>query len=437
MSEYNEIPNASVTPLSFDSNILDLPLGETAPMAQYAHVLSKLRSKSREIRTPRDEIAFGREFATELAQLATHLGLPKNHFSVDISGQPLEVSERTGRHLISPTHFENGSYFSHPHADHQLRLPAIDIPKIKIGRYVRFGKGAGVNAGADVSIGDGAWLSPGSLLLRQDHDAYGRPSIGARTVGMTTLPAITLEQFAWIGRDAMVGWNSDYIGRCSVVATRAFVNTWVGDYSIVGDRGRILQYQPFKAHFLETFKPTLERLLEIGQWEEIDADWRGTFARESKILQRSDISVEIQDFLGGPLSFKHILVINPTHSEYVKIFSGSKLDVISDSRSIFPYLLQTAVDQHMNGLRVRSQNSTFKLPFVSGARAHYRRTLGYQLVIVDSFNAGQKIPEFSEIKRITKPDGYILIPLCLLPDAEQVVKEGKIGGKNYALIKKT
>lgn len=61
------------------------------------------------------------------------------------------------------------------------------MPSIKIGQYVRFGRNAAVNAGGDVEIGDGVWLSPGSQLLRQDHDPYGRLSIGSRTVAMTPI----------------------------------------------------------------------------------------------------------------------------------------------------------------------------------------------------------------------------------------------------------
>ncbi|MEV6029496.1 hypothetical protein [Streptomyces sp. NPDC052036] len=114
-----------------------------------------------------------------LGELAAELGLPEGHFSVDTSGDPLLVREGTGQHWILPTHFEGGAYFSAP-----------------------FGKGSGINAGGDITIGDGAWLSPGSPLLRQDHSAYGRPSIGARTVSMTHQPGIVLRDYAWMGHKA-------------------------------------------------------------------------------------------------------------------------------------------------------------------------------------------------------------------------------------------
>lgn len=171
-----------------------------SPVSDYTSVLKYLRKEVQKVTTQREEIEFAMLFKEKLAEFAVRYNLPEDHFSIDIGGAPFLVKEYGGEHLISTTHFENGAYFSHPHADHQMDLRAEQLPKIKIGQYVRFGRNASVNAGGDITIGIGVWLSPGSQLLRQNHDPYGRPSVGARTVAMTTLPAITLSDYAWVGR---------------------------------------------------------------------------------------------------------------------------------------------------------------------------------------------------------------------------------------------
>lgn len=426
----------SVTPLSIDAAILEKPLGENSPIARYAHTLGRLRSRSRDIQTPRDEILFARTFHDELKNLAAGLNLPPEHFQIDTSGDPLEVTEGRGRHLICPTHFENGAYFSHPHADHQLDYAPEELPKIQIGKYVRFGKGAGVNAGADVVIGDGAWLSPGSLLLRQDHDAYGRPSVGARTVAMSTLPPITLAEFAWVGRDAMVGWNCDYIGRCSIVATRAFTNTWIGDYSIAGDRGRILQYQPFKAHFMEEFNPSIETLLQIDAWDEIDANWRAAYAMMRDGLERKDLTDGITALAGEQAQRSNILVINASHSSYFDVFKDQTVDIISESRTLWAPFLQYTIDKRMTNIRLRSQPDLSSLPFPTGGNFHYRRAVGYHLVIVDPSTDPHHSPSVDELLRVVRPGGAVLVSADLLTGTHEISKTGRIGSQDFALVRK-
>jgi acetyltransferase-like isoleucine patch superfamily enzyme len=264
--------SVSVSPLELDSDIQALGALERAlssadvfqPVPRYVKTLRQLRKASQTISCHRDEIKFGVTFGERLKELGDDFGLSPQHFSVNTSGSPLLVKEQVGEHLISPTHFENGAYFSHPHADHQLEHSADELPSIKIGQYVRFGRNAAVNAGGDVEIGDGVWLSPGSQLLRQDHDPYGRLSIGSRTVAMTRLPPVKLCDYAWVGREAIVGWNADYLGKASIVGIRSFLNTWVGDYSIVGDQGKVLQYLPFKAHLMETYQPSIEQTLQVS-----------------------------------------------------------------------------------------------------------------------------------------------------------------------------
>lgn len=338
--------------LSQDSSITrferDLALEySSTPVAEYTRTLRILREEVKKVATPREEIAFGVRFRDALAELSARLQLSGEHFSIDTAGSPLLVKEGTGEHLISPTHFENGAYFSHPHADHQLDLPAERLPRIKIGRYVRFGKNAALNAGGDVTIGNGAWLSPGSQLLRQDHDAYGRPSVGARTVSMTKLPPIVLEDYAWVGREAMVGWNADYIGRCSIVATRAFLNTWVGDYCVTGDRGKILQYMPFKAYLIEHKNASFEDLLRITDWGGVNEEWLTHYRRDIEPQVLSADATRLEHLAGDAL-----IVAPRTPADLLGV-AGLKTDVIADDRTTSSSLLQWCIDNGKFDLRFR------------------------------------------------------------------------------------
>ncbi len=303
-------------------------VGTVRPIIHYVAVLKELRKKSQSIASFHDEISFTHWAKDKLNELGTRLGLPKHHFSIDTSGEPLLIKEHLGEHVISPTHFENGAYLSHPHPDHQLDREAKDIPQINIGRYVRFGRNASVNAGGNITIGDGAWLSPGSCLLRQDHDPYGRPSIAARTVAMTRQPPIRLAEFSWIGREAMVGWDADYIGKFSIVATRSFLNSWVGDYSITGSYGKIIQYMPYKAALIEALQPSLEDILKISNWEQVNHRWLIAYAAleaEQKGLL-SGVSDKLKELLALlPTKRSKVLDMHPENGELLSLAASKNI----------------------------------------------------------------------------------------------------------------
>ncbi|MCD6045536.1 MAG: hypothetical protein K0R48_699 [Gammaproteobacteria bacterium] len=298
------------------------------PIIHYVAVLKELRKKSQSIASFHDEISFAHWAKDKLSALGATLGLPAHHFSIDTRGAPLLIKEGRGEHVISPTHFENGAYLSHPHPDHQLERAVEDIPQIKIGRYVRFGRNASVNAGGNITIGDGVWLSPGSCLLRQDHNPYGRPSIAARTAAMTRQPPICLADFAWIGREAMVGWDADYIGKFSIVATRSFLNSWVGDYSITGSYGKIIQYMPYKAAIIEALQPSLEDLLQISDWEKINSHWLTMYAAielEHKRLP-SVISDKLKELLALlPSKKSKVLDMHPESGELLSLAASKNI----------------------------------------------------------------------------------------------------------------
>lgn len=381
---------------------LELEFSST-PIAEYAKTLRILRNEVKDVAAQGDEIAFGLRFRDALSELSERLQLPDDHFSVDTAGSPLLVKEGSGEHLISPTHFENGAYLSHPHADHQLDLPANQLPRIKIGRYVRFGRNAAVNAGGDVTIGNGAWLSPGSQLLRQDHDAYGRPSVGARTVAMTKLPPIVLEDYAWVGRETMVGWSADYIGRCSIVATRAFLNTWVGDYSVAGDRGKILQYMPFKAYLVEQKGASFEDLLRIVDWGGVNEEWIAHYRSEVEPQVRSAEISKLDDVDGDAL------VIAPRTPADLLSIAGLRTDVISDERLTCSSLLQWCIDNRKFDLRFRGDLRRNLLPFPTAGRFHYRRRSGYGTLLSFDRPSDQAPDLVREMLRVAREQAAIIV----------------------------
>lgn len=130
--------SVSDSPLELDSDIQDLGALERAlssadvfqPVPRYVKTLRQLRKASQTISCHRDEIKFGVTFGERLKELGDDFGLSPEHFSVNTSGSPLLVKEQVGEHLISPTYFENGAYFSHPHADRQLDHSAQELPSI-------------------------------------------------------------------------------------------------------------------------------------------------------------------------------------------------------------------------------------------------------------------------------------------------------------------
>ncbi|MFH8224844.1 acyltransferase [Streptomyces sp. NPDC018057] len=402
-------------------NLTSAPDPESCPIVRYAQVLKELRKQSSNIGNEYQQLEFGRLLKKSLDELAEELRLPEGHFSVDTSGDPLLVREGAGQHWILPTHFEGGAYFSAPHADHQYSLRPTQIPRINIGRYVRFGKGSGINAGGDITIGDGAWLSPGSLLLRQDHSAYGRPSIGARTVSMTHQPGIVLRDYAWVGRDAMVGWNSDYLGLGSVVGTRSFVNAWVGDYSIVGDHGRILQYQPFKAFLFGRYELTVEEMLRISDWGKVDQDWRCTYADESAALLNTDMDLselaELIAELTHPRS--RALLIRPSSLRLVPLLARSRLDIATHRADLTPYVLQWASDHNALRVRVRSDLTGPALPFETAGTFHYNKRVGYDLIVCEHAPGTPVVP-LAELERTLLRGGVLLADLRTLADAGDV-----------------
>jgi acetyltransferase-like isoleucine patch superfamily enzyme len=418
---------------------------DSHPIVRYAQTLKELRQQSAKIGNEQQQLAFGVTVRDALAKLGAELGLPEDHFSVDTSGDPLLVREGSGQHWILPTHFEGGAYFSAPHADHQFCLEAHQVPKIRIGRYARFGKGSGINAGGDITIGDGAWMSPGSLLLKQDHGAYGRPAVGARTVSMTSQPSIVLRDYAWVGRDALVGWNSDYIGLGGIVGTRSFINSWVGDYSIVGDHDRILQYLPYKAFLLGRYDLTVEEVIQISDWDRVNQDWRAVYAEDRARLLPQDRhreqdreAAEYLAALGG--RGHRVLLVRPRSLGLLPALAEARLDVATGSQALTPYLLQWADDQRSRRIRIRSDVDGAVLPFPSAGVFHYNKRVGYDLVVSEYDETAVAVP-LEELQRTLLPGGFVVVDRRNLSDAghpDNLVetRELSLGGALFTVFEK-
>ncbi len=368
----------------------DGDLGAIRPIIHYVAVLKELRKKSQSIASSHDEISFAHWAKDKLNDLGATLGLPAHHFSIDTSGEPLLIKEGLGEHVISPTHFENGAYLSHPHPDHQLDMAVQDIPQIKIGRYVRFGRNVSVNAGGNITIGDGVWLSPGSCLLRQDHDPYGRPSIASRTVAMTRQPPIRLADFSWIGREAMVGWDADYIGKFSIVATRSFLNSWVGDYSITGSYGKIIQYMPYKAAIMEALQPSLEDILQISDWEKINDHWLTVYAALE--LEQKGLPSVISDKLKALLALlpskkSKVLDMHPESGELLSLAASRNIlaDGVFVAGNAVATILQRVQNTGNYTVRLKTADPwgfNLKLPLTdSVTNVFTSRSSGYDLVV--------------------------------------------------------
>lgn len=396
----------NVTSVSkIDKEIGKYRANKTQPIIEFNSILINTRKKSQSSNSIYDEISTMQFFKKELKTLSQQYKLSSNHFQIDSDGDPLLIQNETGEHYISPTHFEKGAYFSSPHFDYELNFSSERIPKIHIGKFTRFGQGSAVNVGADVYIGDCVWLAPGSTLLRQEHNAYGQPSIGSRTMAMTTQPPIHIADYAWIGRDAIVGWGARYIGKCSIVGARSFINKWVGDYSIVGDHSKILGYLPYKAYFMEYYSPSLKDVLQISDWEKIFEEWKNYYNKNIKTFK--NIFPSLTSFVQEKLSIKsRVLIINPTTPSLFADFpKKAALDILIKDKSLLPFILQEAQNMGMQNVRTRILENLEQLPLETNLSVIGRET-GYDLMFVNKESITHI--ELSILKNSLKSDGLLI-----------------------------
>ncbi|MES2407625.1 MAG: hypothetical protein V4528_09910 [Pseudomonadota bacterium] len=406
---------------SFEQELLSLSNGassmrEVTPIVAYVSVLRAVRALSNQTSNYQQEIGVAHAMADGLSTLGAELGLPEGYYDVDTSGEPIVLREGLGEHVILPTHFEKGAYFSNPHADHQLRLEARALPRIKIGQYTRFGGGVGVNAGGDVTIGNAVWLSPGAYILKQNHDPYGRPSVGSRTVAMTQMPKIRFADYAWVGKEAIVGWAADYIGKAAIVASRSFVNGWVGDYSITGNNNKVVQYLPYKAAAFELFELDFEGMLRIANWQRVNDYWICLFEEFNRARPKSLALPSVTTLLGSDARRgARLLDMNPGLGDHLLQAAqrGLLADGVSQDRKTFPFILQRLRDVANKTVRLRGDVHPGHLPFETGAYvATQHKTVGYEVVLDTGLPSDIKWPQlrarFREAVRVAKPEASIV-----------------------------
>jgi len=378
--------NIELVDLDIKQKIEEFKISPDHPIIEFNKILMDIKHASTNSKNVNDEINAMTMFQTKLNNFSKKFNMKNNHFKINTSGPTIVVKDVMGQHYIAPTHFEKGAYFSSPHYDHELNFTVEQIPQIHIGQYTRFGKNSAVNAGANIFIGDFVWLAPGSTLLRQEHNAYGQPSIGARTVSMTKQPAIYVSDYAWVGRDAIVGWGSEYIGKCSIVGARSFINKWVGDYSIVGDHSRILGYLPYKAYFMAYYQPTLKNVLRISSWDRIYDEWKIYYEKNKSLYNQIFLPETSQsNVVGQKLKSKgKVLIINPKSANLFNSFpKNTTLDIFSRNEKLIPFILQEASNMKMTNIRVRHISKGNQLFLPQNKKSMMKET-GYDIIITPS-----------------------------------------------------
>ena len=107
-------------------------------------------------------------------------------------------------------------------------------------------------------------------------------------------------------------------------------------------------------------------------------------------------------------------MIGPDAQGMAPWFADRATDIISDSRDGFAKLLQWAQDAGQRRLRVRADLNADALPFVTGGHYHYRRKLGYGVVVVSAVEDHPPITVVDEALRVCAPGGLLLYPLTAL-----------------------
>lgn len=376
---------------------------KTAPIILLNKILMDIKSTSLKISNLTDQINIVKLLNDKLQNLSKSLNLPSNHFDININGKPYIIKNHVGQHYILPTHFEKGAYLSLPHFDHDIQKKANQLPKIHIGKFTRFGKNSSINAGGNIDIGNYVWLAPESVLLRQEHSAYGQPAVAARSLSMTRQPSIKINDYAWIGRGAIVGWNCQYIGRQSIVGSKSFINRWVGDYSIVGDHSKILNYLPYKAYLDIYYQPHFIQLLKISNWNKVNNAWIKEFNSQYNLHLNKSYLIKLLNDLSNTKD--NVLIYKTPAQNIISGLKGQRTDILLSNKKEIPYDLEIAKEEHYMNLRIRYIDDKLLSIPADSAKWSFDKYTGYQVVIAltNKFS-------LQEIKRVTNNYGYILLP---------------------------
>ncbi len=112
--------------------------------------------------------------------------------------------------------------------------------KIRIGDHVLLARGVSIDFTGDVTVEDEVWFSIGSTVLTHVH-----PLTAARTSGKqkdVTASGVVFKKRCWIGANATILPQVNYVGEDAVVGAGAVVTKDVPDRAIVaGNPARVLR----------------------------------------------------------------------------------------------------------------------------------------------------------------------------------------------------
>ncbi len=131
--------------------------------------------------------------------------------------------------LGATTHFHEGVYIRNPH-------------HLTIGEHCHIGYHVRIQAGGDVTLGNGVIVAPGVSIWSSNH-VFADPSIPIYQQGQEYKP-VTIEDDCWIGSNAFI-MPGTHLGRGSIVSAGAVVGgRRYKDFSILaGNPARVIGFR--------------------------------------------------------------------------------------------------------------------------------------------------------------------------------------------------
>jgi len=424
-----------------------LALGDMTPAYAWAMVCGELKSVGSKAKTFSDEMAMAKMWKEKLEELRVAFKLPEGHFFIDTSGpilhvHPYEESGVTqgpnglpldfdmlrepshmfphdvgrGFEAILPTHFQNSGYNTpaHPEMDSSMG-PLSAIPKILVGKYVRFGGAFNVQGDQTLDIRNNAWIGQKAYFITQEHPA-DLPSQLARVRQYTSFPGVTIGEWAWIAKEAKVLYRTGYVGEGSVIAAQAKVNNWVGDYSLVTDAGHNTFY-PLKAYVLGKLGiRDTEAVLSLD-WKKVEERFIAEYEEWRKQDHRPDVNIAeaLADLRESPR--QRVLFIG-CHKESNILTAASardgknplrRIDIMTKGRSGRAFTMQALNGMRAMNVRFREVEDLGNLPIGD----FYEEPL-YDMVILQTSattccDGGNEVCRIlDEAQRLLKPGGRIV-----------------------------
>lgn len=103
--------------------------------------------------------------------------------------------------------------------------------KVHIGRGVRISENVRIDCSAPVIVSDNVWISENVMILGHEHNIYGKKFKDSKDIIVTK--GIRIYEDAWIGTNAIILPQVNFIGRGSVIGAGSVVTKDIKDYEIV------------------------------------------------------------------------------------------------------------------------------------------------------------------------------------------------------------